>query len=200
MSWDTCVRLRMLYLTISLLLPSVEIAYGFGTIAATTKISTHRASRTSSKTTPACFMIQSNPFRDILDKLPPVPSFPALSIGGSPTESMSPFRGVLDKLPAVPSFLTAGPTESIDRFCKARELVNFLVKEEKCFSTESGAIAFGNACASDCVFEDCYEPISFVGKEVSARPKGGFYNIDVLGGHLPAYSVFIQRTLTTRKI
>uniref|UniRef100_A0A7S4EF29 SnoaL-like domain-containing protein n=1 Tax=Pseudo-nitzschia australis TaxID=44445 RepID=A0A7S4EF29_9STRA len=54
--------------------------------------------------------------------------------------------------------------EDVDRFCKARELVHSLVEEEKCFSKESGAVAFGEVCAANCIYEDCFEPQPFVGK------------------------------------
>lgn len=50
---------------------------------------------------------------------------------------------------------------------KAKELVQSLVEDEKCFATEAGAVAFGNACADDVVYEDCFEPKPFVGKSVS---------------------------------
>ena len=51
--------------------------------------------------------------------------------------------------------------------CKARELVRSLVEDEKCFSTEEGALKFSQACASDIIFEDCYEPNPISGKTVS---------------------------------
>lgn len=58
-------------------------------------------------------------------------------------------------------------SEAVDRFCKARELLRSLIEEDKCFSEESGAMAFGDVCASNCVYEDCFEPQPFVGKRVS---------------------------------
>jgi hypothetical protein len=58
------------------------------------------------------------------------------------------------------------PTPAASRFCKARELVKSLVEEDKCFSTEEGAICFGDVCASNVVYEDCYEPQPFVGRTV----------------------------------
>ena len=64
--------------------------------------------------------------------------------------------------PGVPSL----KSEDMDRFCKARELVRSLVEEEKCFSEESGAMAFGDVCAINCIYEDCFEPQPFVGKQV----------------------------------
>jgi hypothetical protein len=56
---------------------------------------------------------------------------------------------------------------SVSRFCKARELIKSLVEEEKCFSTEAGAMTFGEYCAVNVVYEDCFEPQPFVGKIVS---------------------------------
>jgi len=48
----------------------------------------------------------------------------------------------------------------------AQNLVKKLVSEEKCFTESSGAIAFGEVCAEDVVYEDCFEVDSpFVGKE-----------------------------------
>jgi hypothetical protein len=52
------------------------------------------------------------------------------------------------------------------RFCKARELIKSLVEEEKCFSTEAGAREFGEVCAINIVYEDCFEPQPMVGKTV----------------------------------
>jgi hypothetical protein len=52
------------------------------------------------------------------------------------------------------------------RFCKARELIKSLVEEEKCFSTEGGAQEFGEVCAINIVYEDCFEPQPIVGKTV----------------------------------
>jgi len=48
--------------------------------------------------------------------------------------------------------------------CKARDIVQSLVEDEKCFSTEAGAIAFGKNCAEDVVYEDCFESEPFIGK------------------------------------
>jgi len=62
------------------------------------------------------------------------------------------------------SLMSTAQREDVDRFCKARELVRSLVEEEKCFSKESGALAFGEVCAANCIYEDCFEPQPFVGK------------------------------------
>jgi len=50
------------------------------------------------------------------------------------------------------------------RFCKARELVLELVNDKKCFTTEAGARAFGEACGPDVVYEDRFEPQPMIGK------------------------------------
>lgn len=49
----------------------------------------------------------------------------------------------------------------------AQELIQSLVVDDQCFSTESGARAFGDSCAFDIVYEDCFEPQPVVGKTVS---------------------------------
>jgi hypothetical protein len=56
--------------------------------------------------------------------------------------------------------------KTASRFCKARELIKSLVEEEKCFSTEAGAQAFGDVCAINIVYEDCFEAQPIVGKTV----------------------------------
>ena len=52
------------------------------------------------------------------------------------------------------------------RRTRARDLVYSLIQEENCFTTESGAQAFANACAINVLYEDCYEPQPFVGRMV----------------------------------
>lgn len=49
----------------------------------------------------------------------------------------------------------------------ARDLILSLVEEEQCFTTETGARSFGDACSINVVYEDCYEPQPIVGKTVS---------------------------------
>ena len=46
----------------------------------------------------------------------------------------------------------------------ARDLMTFLVQDEQCFTTDQGARAFGDKCATNVVYEDCFEPQPFVGK------------------------------------
>lgn len=59
-----------------------------------------------------------------------------------------------------------GVTGPSSRVCKARELIKSLVEEEKCFSMDRGASVFGEACASNVIYEDCFEPKPFIGKDV----------------------------------
>lgn len=58
--------------------------------------------------------------------------------------------------------------EDANRVCKARDLVRSLIEEGKCFSSETGAVSFGDACATKCIYEDCFEPQPFVGKKAVA--------------------------------
>jgi hypothetical protein len=51
----------------------------------------------------------------------------------------------------------------------AQELVTSLVQEEQCYSTVDGAIAFGEACAFNVVYEDCFEAQPVAGKTVSIQ-------------------------------
>eukprot|EP00591_Stephanopyxis_turris_P010643 CAMPEP_0195529174 /NCGR_PEP_ID=MMETSP0794_2-20130614/31624_1 /TAXON_ID=515487 /ORGANISM="Stephanopyxis turris, Strain CCMP 815" /LENGTH=340 /DNA_ID=CAMNT_0040660439 /DNA_START=137 /DNA_END=1159 /DNA_ORIENTATION=- len=46
----------------------------------------------------------------------------------------------------------------------AMDIVTKLVVEEECYTTENGAIAFGNSCAENVVYEDRFEKEPFVGK------------------------------------
>ena len=55
----------------------------------------------------------------------------------------------------------------------APKLVRQLVQEENCFSTETGARAFGEACADTVIYDDCFEPEPFVGKEVRRSSNPG---------------------------
>jgi hypothetical protein len=45
-----------------------------------------------------------------------------------------------------------------------RDLVQYLVNEEQCYTTSLGAKAFGDACAPNAVYDDRYEPQPIVGK------------------------------------
>jgi hypothetical protein len=70
------------------------------------------------------------------------------------------------------------------RTCRARDLVKSLVEEDECFSTESGAYAFGEVCAPDIVYEDRFEPQPILGRAV--RRENCFLSVDVLGAVLCA--------------
>eukprot|EP00978_Attheya_sp_CCMP212_P041342 scaffold235821_cov46-Attheya_sp.AAC.2 len=82
---------------------------------------------------------------------------------------------------------TANPLETLKSGVGvrvAKELVRSLIEEEQCFTTESGARAFGEVCAANIVYEDCYEPQPVVGrtpvseylvkKALARKGKGGF--------------------------
>lgn len=55
---------------------------------------------------------------------------------------------------------------------QARDLMKNLIQDKKCFATEVGALSFGEACADDVVYNDCYEQKPFVGKEVRRAERG----------------------------
>lgn len=55
---------------------------------------------------------------------------------------------------------------NIARTAAAQELLRSLIDDDKCFTTESGALKFGEICATNIVYEDCYEPQPFVGRTV----------------------------------
>jgi hypothetical protein len=69
----------------------------------------------------------------------------------------------------------------------ARDLILSLVEEEECFTTETGARSFGDACSINIVYEDCFEPQPIVGKtpvtnhilaKVAARQSKGGFRLD----------------------
>eukprot|EP00526_Cylindrotheca_closterium_P018318 CAMPEP_0113636434 /NCGR_PEP_ID=MMETSP0017_2-20120614/19022_1 /TAXON_ID=2856 /ORGANISM="Cylindrotheca closterium" /LENGTH=363 /DNA_ID=CAMNT_0000547317 /DNA_START=22 /DNA_END=1113 /DNA_ORIENTATION=- /assembly_acc=CAM_ASM_000147 len=62
-------------------------------------------------------------------------------------------------------FQGGSPSPLTGRNCQAKDLMQNLIQDKKCFATEVGALAFGEACANDVVYNDCYEPSPFVGKE-----------------------------------
>jgi len=67
---------------------------------------------------------------------------------------------VLNASNPLESFL--GLTQSKTRV--AQELLTELIDTDKCFTTFSGAEKFADCCASDIVYEDCFEPQPIVGK------------------------------------
>jgi len=69
----------------------------------------------------------------------------------------------------------------------ARDLIRSLVEEEECFTTETGAQAFADACATNVVYEDCYESQPFTGRtavlahlttKAAARQNKGSVRVD----------------------
>ena len=50
------------------------------------------------------------------------------------------------------------------RLCRARDLVQSLIEEHECFTTETGARALGQVCAANIVYEDRFEPQPIVGR------------------------------------
>ena len=48
----------------------------------------------------------------------------------------------------------------------AQDTIQSLFVDEKCYSTKDGAASFGDSCAFDVVYEDCFEPQPIVGKTV----------------------------------
>jgi hypothetical protein len=67
---------------------------------------------------------------------------------------------------------TAGSSNSIgnpvpgNRPCRARDLILSLVEEDQCFTSDTGARAFGDVCAVNIVYEDRFEAQPKVGKTV----------------------------------
>ena len=57
-------------------------------------------------------------------------------------------------LPAAAALVASSPS----RLTRARALVQDLVEEQACFTTEAGARAFGDLCAANAVYEDCLLP------------------------------------------
>lgn len=47
---------------------------------------------------------------------------------------------------------------------RARDLVQSLIQDDECFTTEAGARAFGQVCAPNIVYEDRFEPQPVVGR------------------------------------
>lgn len=61
---------------------------------------------------------------------------------------------------------TTGTGKQGTRICRARDLVQGLIEEEQCFSSVTGARAFGDVCAYNIVYEDRFEAQPIVGKTV----------------------------------
>lgn len=81
----------------------------------------------------------------------------------------------------------ASPAGSVAKTARARELIKSLVEEENCFTSETGASRFAEACAANIVYEDCFMPQPIVGKtamlehmlgKVAQRKGKGDFRID----------------------
>lgn len=108
----------------------------------------------------------------------------------------NPLQSLFDNLP-LPS-----PVISIsnNKKCLARDLVMSLVNDDRCFSTEPGAVAFGEACATDVVYEDCFEPKPFIGKEVRLPKAGAFFERALLLFVLDLMLTLTLSTLLLQKV
>jgi hypothetical protein len=56
------------------------------------------------------------------------------------------------------------PTTTTKKAQSAQSLITSLINESKCYTTENGAIEFASACATNIVYEDCYEAQPIVGR------------------------------------
>ncbi len=83
--------------------------------------------------------------------------------------------------------LHAAASSSMTNARAARDLIQSLVETKECFTTEEGAREFGEACALNVVYEDCFEPQPIVGKtpvtnhmlnKVAQRQGRGEFRID----------------------
>lgn len=86
--------------------------------------------------------------------------------GRSPFVSLSPLSMNSDSSSDSFKSRSTSNKEIPARRTRARDLIHSLVQEEQCFTTESGAVAFVNACAINVLYEDCYEPQPLVGRTV----------------------------------
>ena len=66
--------------------------------------------------------------------------------------------------PSSTSTNSSPPNPSQSKIRRAQDLVQNLVVNKHCFSTELGAKAFAEACAFNVVYEDCFQPQPIVGK------------------------------------
>ena len=76
------------------------------------------------------------------------------------------FLKLISLVPAVACF-------SLSTSQSASSLLTTLITDEKCFTTPEGARTFADACATNVVYEDCYEPQPVVGRlNVAAHMQG----------------------------
>eukprot|EP00592_Proboscia_alata_P011349 CAMPEP_0194383934 /NCGR_PEP_ID=MMETSP0174-20130528/70786_1 /TAXON_ID=216777 /ORGANISM="Proboscia alata, Strain PI-D3" /LENGTH=365 /DNA_ID=CAMNT_0039170645 /DNA_START=17 /DNA_END=1114 /DNA_ORIENTATION=+ len=92
--------------------------------------------------------------------------------------SVSPFDTIIDYFKGA-----TGVSDGVD----ANKLVSSLVVDELCYTSESGAVSFGEACADDIVYEDRYQTDPILGKssvtqhmcsKVAARNGKGEFRLD----------------------
>jgi len=67
-------------------------------------------------------------------------------------------------LPVVVVVAFSSPTPTKTPVQGASSLLEALIVEENCFTTEKGAEVFAECCAPNIVYEDCYEPQPIVGR------------------------------------
>lgn len=58
----------------------------------------------------------------------------------------------------------SSPSPSSIKAQTAQSLITSLIDESKCYTTESGASDFASACATNVLYEDCYEPQPIIGR------------------------------------
>ena len=80
------------------------------------------------------------------------------------------------------SFKSILETKPKKKFLMAQSLLLSLINDEDCFTTSAGAQKFADSCALNVIYEDCYEPQPFVGRNAvgehlrsraAARTSGG---------------------------
>uniref|UniRef100_A0A8J9X7L3 SnoaL-like domain-containing protein n=1 Tax=Phaeodactylum tricornutum TaxID=2850 RepID=A0A8J9X7L3_PHATR len=87
------------------------------------------------------------------------------------SKSKATFPGVLSPKSSASSLSATTPTSpSAKAFTtkRARDLVQSLVEEDKCYVTEAGARAFAEVCAPDVLIEDRFFPQPYTGKTNAA--------------------------------
>lgn len=85
-----------------------------------------------------------------------------------PTSSLNLFDGFFKTLKEnIPGgdTITSEATVTSTKTKFAMELIQELVRDDKCFSNAEGANKFADVCAMDVVYEDCFEPQPFTGRD-----------------------------------
>jgi hypothetical protein len=95
----------------------------------------------------------------------------------------------LSRVETIPIYAFQGSASLESSVRRAQELVRSLVVDDKCFSTEKGAKAFGEACSFNIVYEDCFQPQPVIGKtmvtkylldKVASRKGRGDVRVDMI--------------------